>query len=38
MVREQEDWEKWEIDDWKVRRKFRADDLTKARQLKKAEH
>lgn len=38
MVREKEAWETWEIDEWKVRRKFKAEDLTKARQLKKAEH
>ncbi len=37
MAREQEDWEKWEVDEWKIRRKFKADDLTLKRQLKPAE-
>ena len=37
MAREKEAWENWEIDQWKVRRKFKAEDLTKSRQLKKAE-
>ena len=32
-----DDWENWEVDDWKIHPKFRADDLTHARQLKKSE-
>ncbi len=32
-----EDWEKWDIDSWNPKRKYRLDDITKARQLKPAE-
>jgi len=30
-------WEDWEIDDWKIRRKFKLDDLTGKTQQKNAE-
>jgi len=32
-----EDWEKWDIDSWNPKRKYKLDDITKARQLKPAE-
>ena len=33
-----EGWEDWDIENWKIKRKFRLDDLTGARQQKKAEY
>ena len=33
----EDDWIDWEIEDWKIKRKFTSEDLTRSRQLKKAE-
>lgn len=37
MTDRADDWLNWEIENWKVKRKFKADDLTLKRQLKPAE-
>jgi len=33
----EDDWIQWDVDAWKIKRKLKAEDLTGARQLKKAE-